>query len=298
MRAGEKTNYKVCLVGNVRAGKTQLLNRKCNKQFQEEYAATSGADFGLINLDFVKLTLWDLSGQNDFRGIIRSYLNDCSDVLLCFDMTSNDISGQLNSWVDWIIAGRGRGQGQAPSPKPLHITLVPAKFDLVAGSHQQQHITYLNRLKNEHPDVIFSLAQPTSAKTGVGVDEVFGDLIARAAKKSAAAATESGTGQELRTGYGTLGARSSSNYSASPTTPTFFQRPVPVGATTGAMFGFGGSCLTIGTLALLGICITLPHVGLVICAAILTATLASSIVGMGVGYAINSQTAPAEPFRL
>jgi Ras-related protein Rab-1A len=88
-------------VGNSAVGKSCLLLRFADDQFNENYMTTIGVDFRFktLNIDqkSIKLQIWDTAGQERFRTITNTYYKsnpfnhlDANAVLLVYDVTSMD----------------------------------------------------------------------------------------------------------------------------------------------------------------------------------------------------------------
>lgn len=65
------------MVGNSAVGKSSLLLRFADDDFNENYMITIGVDFRFkslnINNRIVKLQIWDTAGQERFRTIVNTY---------------------------------------------------------------------------------------------------------------------------------------------------------------------------------------------------------------------------------
>lgn len=69
--------FKMVLVGNSSVGKSSIVLRFADGEFNEAYITTIGVDFRFKSLEFedkkVKLQIWDTAGQERFRTITSSY---------------------------------------------------------------------------------------------------------------------------------------------------------------------------------------------------------------------------------
>jgi Ras-related protein Rab-1A len=69
--------FKVVLVGNSNVGKSSIVLRFADGEFNESYITTIGVDFRFKSIEFegkkVKLQIWDTAGQERFRTITSSY---------------------------------------------------------------------------------------------------------------------------------------------------------------------------------------------------------------------------------
>ena len=69
--------FKFVMVGNSAVGKSSLLKRFADDDFDENYMITIGVDFRFksinINQKIVKMQIWDTAGQERFRTIVNTY---------------------------------------------------------------------------------------------------------------------------------------------------------------------------------------------------------------------------------
>lgn len=69
--------FKLVIIGNSGVGKSSVLLRFSDDQFNESYITTIGVDFRFktLNVDGknVKLQIWDTAGQERFRTITNAY---------------------------------------------------------------------------------------------------------------------------------------------------------------------------------------------------------------------------------
>jgi len=68
---GDKFTFKVTVIGDGAVGKTSLIRKFTQGNFQEEYIQTIGAQFSKyteeIKGDKCKLFFWDIAGQDTFH---------------------------------------------------------------------------------------------------------------------------------------------------------------------------------------------------------------------------------------
>ena len=78
MNVEDLLKYKMIFIGDQSTGKSCILNRFANNQFDEHYQATIGLDFQskniLIKDQDVRLLLNDTAGHEIFRSLIPMYI--------------------------------------------------------------------------------------------------------------------------------------------------------------------------------------------------------------------------------
>ncbi len=74
------------------AGKSSLLLRYTQNEFNVEYMPTIGIDFRLKTVDVkgktIKVQVWDTAGQERFRTITHNYYRGAHGIALVYDVTN------------------------------------------------------------------------------------------------------------------------------------------------------------------------------------------------------------------
>lgn len=101
--------FKVVLVGDTGVGKSCLLVRFADDEFNDKMIATIGVDFRTRTIPVLKcskkakLQIWDSAGQERFRCLTSSYYRGAHAVAVVFDLSSfASISAVCDSWLDEI----------------------------------------------------------------------------------------------------------------------------------------------------------------------------------------------------
>ncbi len=162
---------KVCLLGDGAVGKTSLIRRFVEDQFNDDYLLTIGTKTSKKRLIIKRtnpqrefhltLMIWDIMGQISFRKLLHpTYLKGAKGALLVCDLTRKETLEHLDDWIDSLyIEGR-----VMPS------VFVANKVDL-----EDQHVFG----KAEFESVASAYDSPffmTSAKTGENVEKAFQSL--------------------------------------------------------------------------------------------------------------------------
>jgi small GTP-binding protein len=154
---------KICMVGAFATGKTSLVAQFVHSIFSEKYQTTIGVKIDRkevsIQGEELNLILWDIYGEDEFQKLHLSYLRGCSGYLLVVDGTRHntlDKAFHLQSKVEAAI-------GSVP-------------FILVLNKRDVTEEWEIN--SNEIDELIHKgwNVMKTSAKTGLGVEEVFQTL--------------------------------------------------------------------------------------------------------------------------
>ena len=172
---------KLIIIGDSGVGKTCLLLRFSEENFQNSHITTIGKntphqinenninhnlhigiDFKIrtINLDGknVKVQIWDTAGQERFRTITQTYYRGAQGVILAYDSTSTESFENVTNWIRQVDTHA------SPNVKKI---LLGNKCDLtdqkVISSEKGAEIAKANNMQ------FFE----TSAKSGVGITEAF-----------------------------------------------------------------------------------------------------------------------------
>lgn len=159
---------KICMLGAFSVGKTSLVKRYVESVFSETYLTTVGVkiDKKTVSLSdrTVNLILWDLAGEDDVTSLRMSYLRGAAGYVLVVDVTRP-------ATLDVAISLRERVEADCG---PLPFVLFLNKIDLV--EQRAIHEADVAGLRNSGWRV-----QPSSARTGEGVESTFMDLAVRIA---------------------------------------------------------------------------------------------------------------------
>ncbi|XP_023028986.1 ras-related protein Rab-18-B [Leptinotarsa decemlineata] len=97
------TTLKILIIGESGVGKSSLLLRFTEDNFDPEQTLTIGVDFKTkkLNIDgnTVKLAIWDTAGQERFRTLTPSYYRDAQGAILVFDVSSYATFAKLETWL-------------------------------------------------------------------------------------------------------------------------------------------------------------------------------------------------------
>ena len=97
---------KICFVGDAETGKSSLVSRFVDDEFDSNYTATIGGDCRCRIIahkcTFIKLEFWDLAGQERFQTITRSFYRNNDGFVVVFDVTDMDSFNHVNHWMESI----------------------------------------------------------------------------------------------------------------------------------------------------------------------------------------------------
>jgi small GTP-binding protein len=150
---------KVVVAGDGTVGKTSLVRRFCEGKFEQTRVATIGVDFQtkLVELPerTVKLSIWDMAGQDRFQVIRTGFYRGSRAAALVFDVTAPETFANLERWRQEII--------EVVPQQPF--VVVGNKTDLQRAVAREQGATFAQGIQAAYVE--------TSALTGEGVPELF-----------------------------------------------------------------------------------------------------------------------------
>lgn len=159
------------MLGDSGVGKTGLGWRLAHKEFKE-HASTHGQQFWVVNAlgtrrqdgTECEAILWDLAGQPDYRLTHALFLDDSDLALILFDPTdSRDPLHGVEFWLKQLKAGQASRQSQTA----CQTILVGARTDRGEARLTQGELDEFCRHRG-----ILGGYLPTSAKDGIGLDEL------------------------------------------------------------------------------------------------------------------------------
>ena len=162
------TTCSILLLGDSCVGKTSLISRYANGIFKDEYIATVGLDFvskqEIINDKNINIKLWDTAGQERYKALTPSYLRGADGVILVFDVTNSETFDNLKFWLDSLKNNLGENNSFLP------VVINGNKIDIDDRDISKDDA---NKFAQENNYKYFE----TSAKSGVGVDELFREIV-------------------------------------------------------------------------------------------------------------------------
>jgi small GTP-binding protein len=85
-----KNFYKIVITGNSGTGKTSLAKQFCNLDHIENQKLTIGLDVYIkqvkVGSEMIKLQIWDLGGQDQFRFLVKDFFKGSTGAILAFNM--------------------------------------------------------------------------------------------------------------------------------------------------------------------------------------------------------------------
>ena len=101
----ESETIKVILLGESKVGKTSIIRRFVEQEFEDYTVTTLGATSCIkqfeIDNKIIKFEIWDTAGQERFRGLGRMFYNNAKIGILVYDITSSNSFKELkNYWYN------------------------------------------------------------------------------------------------------------------------------------------------------------------------------------------------------
>jgi len=154
---------KLLIVGDSGVGKTSLVNRFVNDNFEDTTEITSETNYSVKQLELnsdnaVSLQLWDFGGPLRLKHILNNYVMGARGALLLIDMTYDLKIINILEWVNMVRM----------HDISLPIILVGTKCDL-------KDSIIVNKEQIQHVREVFNIFDyiETSAKDSINIFKVF-----------------------------------------------------------------------------------------------------------------------------
>ena len=168
---------RIVFLGKAEIGKTILYKKiglyndyKQFKLLNKDYIPTFGVEFMIIGKKFngetYKLQIWDLTGQETFKNIIRSYYNNASFILIFYDALDKDSFEEAKNYYEKV---------KENNHNPIYF-LIRNKYDLSLNSKKNEIVSDEEALEFADKNNLIFTHISSFEKYGNGIDNLF-DLI-------------------------------------------------------------------------------------------------------------------------
>ena len=109
----QRIKTKVCLVGEAAVGKTSLIRRFVEDEFDDRYITTLGAKVSKREVVFatsddtkiqMDITIWDIMGEKGFRDLLKeAFFHGAKGVLGVADLTRYSTLKELDDWIQGVF---------------------------------------------------------------------------------------------------------------------------------------------------------------------------------------------------
>uniref|UniRef100_UPI00398F5105 ras-related protein Rab-13-like n=1 Tax=Pristiophorus japonicus TaxID=55135 RepID=UPI00398F5105 len=169
--------FKLLLIGDSGVGKTCLIIRFADDNFNSTYISTIGIDFKIKTVDVdgkkIKLQVWDTAGQERFKTITTAYYRGAMGIILVYDITDEKSFENIQNWMKSI---------KENASASVERMLLGNKCDM--ENKRKVLKDKAEKLAKDHGIRFFE----TSAKSSLNVEEAFEslarDILIKTSKKS------------------------------------------------------------------------------------------------------------------
>ena len=159
------------IIGDPAVGKSNLLLRYTEGEFNEEYKFTQGLAFGKkiikIGDKNYSIKIYETNGQEKNRTFIRTYLKEKVCAFVVYDISSKESFNNIPTWIQ---------ECKSNGPKTISMVLVGNKKDL----ENERQVSFDEA--KEFADKYELPFYETSTKNGENVNEIFEDSAKEIAK--------------------------------------------------------------------------------------------------------------------
>lgn len=97
-------SIKIILLGETKVGKTSLINRLCNNQYNENLPQTSSIQsynyFVKVNEFILRMQIWDISGQEKNNPLINYYFQSTDYAIYLYSIDDKQSFYNLKDWLE------------------------------------------------------------------------------------------------------------------------------------------------------------------------------------------------------
>jgi len=158
--------FKITIIGDSGVGKSSILVRFIDDDFEEGQPCTIGVDFktASVNIDDKKinLSIWDTAGQEKFRSLTSSYYRGTHGIILVYDVSKRSTFTAIEHWLEEV-------EHYSTNPDVIKL-LVANKIDMPERDVTKEEGMRFAKKKS-------MLYIECSAKTKVGVQQTFEELV-------------------------------------------------------------------------------------------------------------------------
>ncbi len=155
--------YKLVLGGDGGVGKTSMVHRFVEDEFNVDYKSTIGTSIMKKECEFegleskVRFVIWDLAGQSQFKRVRSSYVANAEAGILVFDVTRRDTFESIKTWYNETLEASSN----------IALIIVGNKIDLTDSIEvtTTEGLDMANKLGLSYIE--------TSAKTGENIEDAF-----------------------------------------------------------------------------------------------------------------------------
>ena len=164
-------DLKIILIGNLSTGKTSIINRYINNNFEEHCRATIAPEFSYkvvkSNGIIFRLQFWDLPGQERNPIVTGLFCKGSNAVICCCEVNNNKSREDISKWEETLKHNIDIDN----IPK----ILLENKCDLLGDEDKyNENIEELKKFSDEHN---FSACYRTSALNGYNIDNAIKFLV-------------------------------------------------------------------------------------------------------------------------
>ena len=156
------------IIGDSTVGKTSILSRYTNGEFNPHYLATVGLDFfkkdEVFNGKTIRIKIWDTAGQERYKSLTQGYFRNAEGIMIVYDVTNAVSFENLKYWIQSIKTHIDIDKGEVPAiiiGNKIDIFEREVKKEDAEAFAQQEGFKYFE----------------TSAKSGKGVNECIKYLV-------------------------------------------------------------------------------------------------------------------------
>lgn len=165
-----KLTFKIITLGNSGVGKTSIINKYTQNDFENNSLSTIGIEFSkkeliLKNQQKIELKLIDTCGQEKFNALSTSYFKHVDGVFFVFALNNKESFNNIKHWIDLFNQNNN-------SKKKIPKYLVGNKCDILMDKQVEKDLIDYEINKEDKDMKYFE----TSAKNNINIEKIFEEM--------------------------------------------------------------------------------------------------------------------------
>ncbi len=143
-----RRSVKILLLGDGAVGKTSLVRRFVEQQFDESYKMTIGVNVKKKEIESLDLTMmiWDIYGQKLNKDLHSTNYSGADGAMLVYDLTRYETFKSIDEWIDEVFEVIGK----------IPLVILGNKNDLIKGFDGSDRTDFDAFVKENHLDMVES----------------------------------------------------------------------------------------------------------------------------------------------
>ena len=164
-------SYKIILLGDTAVGKTSLIVRFCDSDFNENCMSTIGVDTKTKYIKYndkkIELEIWDTAGEEKYRSLAKNCYKGADGIILIYDISQKKTFHNIKIWYNDIKE---------------HINISKVAIIIVGNKTDLPNVEVNKELSEKFCEQYNLQLIETSCKKNINIEKTFNSLIEKMIK--------------------------------------------------------------------------------------------------------------------